>query len=280
MNNRLHNLLSKSMSSCCVLCYVICYAFLCSYIPAIADESRIYHFNTKYGAYKVEIKPKATEGNRLVISKGDKTLVDTSEHNYFVVDPTSEEVDFAGEPKVHPKLFDLNADGYKDLIIESWTGGAHCCYTYDIYSLGPAMKRIFHQFTQDGHLSIAFPKHQLPVLEVQDATLRWSDVYEFPVMKMRWRAGKFRMAPDAMRRHVSIEELNHLRATMRAKANDRRLSDSEVYESAMRLYFSGNGKFAHNLLQEFQPATYKALLKQFQRSPYYRDILLLNGGHL
>jgi hypothetical protein len=35
-----------------------------------------------------------------------------------------------------PDLLDLNGDGSLELVIQDFTGGAHCCFQYWVYSLG------------------------------------------------------------------------------------------------------------------------------------------------
>jgi len=37
---------------------------------------------------------------------------------------------------------DINGDGFPDLIVSDWSGGAHCCYTTSVYSVGDEPKEI------------------------------------------------------------------------------------------------------------------------------------------
>jgi len=37
---------------------------------------------------------------------------------------------------------DLDGDGFEDLLLQNYTGGGHCCYTYVIYSLSKPLKKI------------------------------------------------------------------------------------------------------------------------------------------
>jgi hypothetical protein len=37
---------------------------------------------------------------------------------------------------------DLNADGYPDLVVSAWSGGAHCCYSSGIYSVGETVQQV------------------------------------------------------------------------------------------------------------------------------------------
>ena len=45
--------------------------------------------------------------------------------------------DDAGIQLLQPASTDLNGDGVPDLVLEGYSGGAHCCWTYWIVSLGP-----------------------------------------------------------------------------------------------------------------------------------------------
>lgn len=39
-------------------------------------------------------------------------------------------------------LLDLDKDGLEDLVLKNFSGGAHCCFTYQIYSLGKVLKKL------------------------------------------------------------------------------------------------------------------------------------------
>ena len=37
---------------------------------------------------------------------------------------------------------DINGDGFPDLVVSAWSGGAHCCYSTAVYSVGQDVKPI------------------------------------------------------------------------------------------------------------------------------------------
>jgi hypothetical protein len=37
---------------------------------------------------------------------------------------------------------DITGAGYPDLVIQTFSGGAHCCFSWTVYELGPALKRV------------------------------------------------------------------------------------------------------------------------------------------
>ncbi len=94
--------------------------------------------------YKVQIltldnsrAPLGIEGSRAVISDlKSKTLAEVKS---LLVEPDPRETVrgwVAGTP------LDLDKDGYEDLLLRSFTGGSHCCYSYQIYSLGKVLKKL------------------------------------------------------------------------------------------------------------------------------------------
>lgn len=45
---------------------------------------------------------------------------------------------------------DVNGDGNTDIVLEGYGGGAHCCWTYYIVSLGPSPGRLFEFYNERG----------------------------------------------------------------------------------------------------------------------------------
>jgi hypothetical protein len=43
---------------------------------------------------------------------------------------------------VAPSGADIDGDGSADLVVTSWSGGAHCCYSTQVYSVGAEVRRI------------------------------------------------------------------------------------------------------------------------------------------
>lgn len=63
-------------------------------------------------------------------------------------------IEAAGQPATRVDMFstlqdltgsDLNADGYPDLVIETFSGGAHCCFGTQVFSLRPAAAALILQ---------------------------------------------------------------------------------------------------------------------------------------
>lgn len=56
-------------------------------------------------------------------------------------------IEAAGQPSIRVDMFsglnnltgsDLNADGYPDVVVETYSGGAHCCFGTQVFSLRPS----------------------------------------------------------------------------------------------------------------------------------------------
>ncbi len=96
-----------------------------------------------YLLYKVQIfikenssSPLGIESGKLVISdKQGKTLYQTI-GMLFSIDPLKM---FSAPP---PQPLDLDHDGAEDLLIQNFSGGAHCCYSYQLFSLGKTLKNL------------------------------------------------------------------------------------------------------------------------------------------
>ncbi len=44
---------------------------------------------------------------------------------------------------------DITGEGHPDVIIEAFSGGAHCCFTYYVYDLGPQLTKVLESPTYD-----------------------------------------------------------------------------------------------------------------------------------
>lgn len=145
---------------------------LCT-VCANAADLQTFELQTPAGHYHVEIRERNDGDQRFLLQKDRKNLLDQTAHNFALVDPTSKEPNLGYEGSNLP-LFDFDGSGTKDLIVRTWNGGAHCCYTYDIYSLSNKASRIWHFDAGDGHM-LTSPSNVsgLPVILIEDATFRY-----------------------------------------------------------------------------------------------------------
>jgi len=81
--------------------------------------------------------PLGIEGTKAVITNLKGKVV--AEVKGLVVEPDPRETIDGWKPGT---LLDLDKDGMEDLVLRVYSGGAHCCYTYQIYSLGKILKKL------------------------------------------------------------------------------------------------------------------------------------------
>jgi hypothetical protein len=98
-----------------------------------------------YPSYKVQILTKANpssplgiEGTRAVITNLQGKVL--TEVKSLFIEPDPRETVEGFTPGT--TSLDLDGDGTEDLILRLFTGGTHCCYSYQIYSLGKVFKKI------------------------------------------------------------------------------------------------------------------------------------------
>jgi hypothetical protein len=90
---------------------------------------------------------------------------------------------------------DVNGDGIPDLIVEAYSGGAHCCWTYYIVQLGPN-PRLLHKIENDRAISFYPDKSTNAVyLTAEDGVFDYFDGFchactVFPEITLRFEGGK------------------------------------------------------------------------------------------
>jgi len=96
-----------------------------------------------YPFYKVQIfvkenssSPLGIESGKLVISDSQGKVLYQTIGMLFSIDPLKI---FSTPP---PQPLDLDHDGAEDLLIQNFSGGAHCCYSYQLFSLSKTLKNI------------------------------------------------------------------------------------------------------------------------------------------
>lgn len=96
-----------------------------------------------YPLYKVQIfsrtnsaSPSGTEMKAAILDKGGKTLAEVKS---LMIEPDPREIISGWTPGT---LLDLDKDGNEDLVLRLFSGGAHCCFSYQIYSLGKMARKM------------------------------------------------------------------------------------------------------------------------------------------
>lgn len=86
-----------------------------------------------------------------------------------------------GESLEQLQCGDLTGEGAPELIVESYTGGAHCCFTYDIYQLSPGLPALLHWEAGNGGINRFERLSGQPALEIvgSDDRLAYFDSLPF-----------------------------------------------------------------------------------------------------
>jgi hypothetical protein len=139
--------------------------------------------------------PAAAQERIVVISAGKKAWESTDK-------------DVAPASRIEIKSIgrDLNGDGHPDLLFSAFSGGAHCCLTYYVYSLKPKFARIatFASGNSGATGFIDIPGRKKPVVFSADDISAYSftnyagSVFPMVVLEVGDK-GHFSFAPDLMK---------------------------------------------------------------------------------
>ncbi len=263
---------------------------------ALAANVQTFDLQTPNGPYHVEIRERSEGDERLLVQKDKKNLLDQTEHNFALIDPTSKEPNL-GYTGSNLPLFDFDGNGTKDLIVRIWNGGAHCCYTYDIYSLANRASKIWHFSSGDGHM-LTMPKSTsgLPIILIEDSTFRyWGvGVFVMPVVALRWqpdkvKVGAFKVDMDRMRSGKDKHPLPSVEQVKRSLKNE---LTNDLCDYMLNLYYTGHAKEANKFLETVWPGNANVekmgtaaafrhdFMKQLKTSPFFDAIETLNHGQV
>ena len=196
----------------------------------------------------------------------------------------------SGEP-IETK--DITGDGIPELIIGVWSGGAHCCFSVIIFSLGEELKKIAE--IEGGDSSLEFKDFEgdgLYEVVGRDWTFAyWETSFAnspAPQVVLRYLHGKYVLATDLMKKNspgkkeidAKIDEISH--AFAKSAASDDEVPP-ELWQYMLDLIYSGNGKIALTFFDKAWPdhregkeeflAAFKA---QLAKSSYWPEIKTFN----
>jgi hypothetical protein len=236
---------------------------------------RAYRFPNSAGCYEI-----LRDGRRLWSQNGIKFTIGDFE-----------------EKKRLPMGTDITGAGEPDLVVAEWTGGAHCCFLYHLFQIGKTFRKI--DTIDAGHSDLdAFvnldgdPALEFKATDWTFAYWRTAFVYSPTVeVILKFLGGKYRFASDLMKsKPPSPNELQQSASAVHelyAYDGDQNVWWQTIWSEVLKLIYSGNAPLARQYLELAWPPERDDKLevignfrKTLERSPYYRDILALNGGHL
>ncbi len=189
-----------------------------------------------------------------------------------------------------PPGTDVTGDGRPNLVLLSFSGGAHCCFTLEVYALEPSFQLIA---SIDGENSPPLLKQRdgeaAYVVELVDWTFAyWHAPFiesPAPLVYLRWNGEAYEPAPDLMR-GPSLSE-NDLERKIDALAKDMAEAGKPVpalWREMLMMVYGGQADAAFRLLDASWPEDLEgraAYLTQFGAqlglSPYFPALVTLNG---
>ena len=213
-----------------------------------------------------------------VFRKGHK-LLERRAHSLFLFDVEKQRESYDSKENTQVKCVDLTGDGIVDLIVQEWSGGAYCCYKYDIYSLGKSFKHIWHHDAVFGHLEIN-DVYKKPRLVIEDtAFCNFNSMAQCagakPKVHLVWRNGFVvdRAATITAARKISEEIAKPDQA-------DNKPESEAGSKKFVYLIYSGQTTKALLMLDGLSAQQKRDYLSGFfttlKKSPFYNEIVFMS----
>ncbi len=206
--------------------------------------------------------------NELVFYKGSKEVLAITEgassiDNLCSYDPQSSESCF---------LRDINADGFDEVLVAYFTGGANCCFGANLYSIDGSLKLIFRIEPNLREFElIDLENDQIPEFIFVDETFaHWKDTYKvyLPRLIWRWDGEKYRLANFKFSDHILQDfDLTNLKSEY-------------FWSKIITLYYAGKFELADSLFNAWgspifsdKGTEYKLFKEQFEYGEYWQELL-------
>ena len=178
-------------------------------------------------------------------------------------------------------------------VFSKWTGGAHCCYSLHIFSLGQDFREVA---AIEGGNSQPILKDldgdHIPEIEVLDDFLAYQfssfAMSAFTTVVLKYSDGQYRVSAELMKKLPP--NFNHWKPKIKSWKNDLRRKDPEwpppsLIQTMTDLIFTGNRKEAFDLIHSIWPpdvsgkndflTAYEEALKQSNFYPEFEKQLKL-----
>ena len=194
---------------------------------------------------------------------------------------------------------DINGDSIPEVIAQEFSGGAHCCTTWHIFSAGPTLREIPTP-GGSGNQDEVFPlvdighdgKFELRVVDWTFAYWNTGFAYSPVVMIFYvWRDGQYVFAPELIRRpHLSPEELERMAQKLSWDDADPTSFEgvpTTFWADLLDLIGTGNAdqidvftEIAWPHAKAGKERFLASFREQLRKSPYIADLRSLNGAAL
>lgn len=185
---------------------------------------------------------------------------------------------------------DVTGEGTPDLLISEWSGGAHCCYTFHLFQLGGAFKKIQSIPLRDADESafVTRPDVKGMLLNSYD----YSAFAYFPSgfagspaghVLLSFQGGRFRLDQAHLKGNVpKPDEIGHCAKLFKQSRDWKQSQPLGMWYYATDLIYTGNAESAWKFLDgawggdEMARAKYlREYRKRLQKSFYYQDLMQL-----
>ena len=160
---------------------------------------------------------------------------------------------------------DINGDGFPDIVVTRWSGGAHCCYGTTVYSAGSDVRTVLSLETGNCGSGTFADLDGDGVLEFSTCDDRWSDAYcvfalaPFPTVVFAYNTGQreYQLATPrfagALQRLIDgeLDEARKLLAEDGGK--DAGADKCRVLQPALDLMYSGRLDEGVELIRRLYP---------------------------
>jgi hypothetical protein len=189
----------------------------------------------------------------------------------------------------------ITGDKQPNLVVSEYTGGGHCCFTFNVFQIGDTFKLLDSVDTRNG--SVSDFKDVRGDGNVELVMYDWTFEYwnacfvesSAPMVILHYQNNKYRPDLELMRKPAPtqkellqlVNDMKPLFASkkMRDDSNNNLKVPPQLWGKMLDLIYSGNMASAWKLWDLSWPAKHpnkaeflKEFTKQLQTSPYYKDI--------
>lgn len=222
----------------------------------------------RFGPYKVSLSQEFESGRgKVIIKKGnDKVFEESEVGNHYSFgnsfDPVLDGPDlYSGH--------DITGNGFSNLVISNWTGGAHCCHFLHVFELGRKLKKLVTVEANSSSIRLVDLDHDgFPEIEFWDGAID----YLFACFAgspggrvvLKFQKDHYEVATHLMKTPIptrqKIEDLKKA-IVFAFNKNDNPDLPYEFLNTMMELSYSGHFDLALRLADETWPAKKSGLTK-------------------
>ncbi len=202
-------------------------------------------------------------------------------------------------------VIDVTGDTYPEAVVESFSGGAHCCFDYLILDMRDGVRPLARIDAGNGDAKFEDTDGDgvTELLTVDNTFAYWEECFAgSPLMHvvLTWKEGAFHLDDAVMRRNgpaiAEVQEaLPGVREAFTTNTGIAGHQDaawapvpSDLWRMMLRLIYAGRAPEARGFFDAAWPegksgksVFYAAFMETLREgSPYYKDLVLLNGRQL